>query len=297
MRNERGSTLALCLIIMAMISIFTVSISGILIASRKTKMNELTREKGFYIADSCIELTQADMQTKVATQIATTLGGIGFDEVPVTYNNPETGEVEVYTPEEFKTLFTSYVMQAFCTSDIRNGLKYNRTLSDPDNPLSPMIDADLLGALLTTNVAERFESFLYSFTPASPDPSATAAPEPQFKVETEIEQNMTYSNFSQAYNYTLSDPDYEFPDDFNTGYLRLIYTITYPDGEQEKVRAAFTFDMYKVVKEICDTHSDLIYSKITTEGETDGDDDDVTLTETSYNVDLNSEVVREYLID
>lgn len=283
MKNERGSTLALCVLLMALLSIFVCEIGGILIVSRKSKMKELTTEKSFYIADSCIELTQIDLQSKVATQIAKTLGSIGFDEVPVTYIDPNTGDTEVYTPADFKKNYISYVMQVFSTSDIREGLRYNKTHKDPDDTSSPIIDADLLGATLTQNVAERFPAYISA--------EASASSTDKFKVETDIEQNMTYSDFGKAYTQKLEDPNYALPSNFNTGHLMLIYTITHPDGTQEKVRASFTFDMYNQILDICEQHSDLIYNKLK-----DGDTDE-TLKETTVNVDLHPTVVREYLIN
>jgi hypothetical protein len=319
LKNEKGSTLAFCVIISCMLSVFVVGIGTVLIASRKSKMNELSYEKGFYLTDSCIAITESKLHDKASEAIFQTLQ-MANNQVPVTYTGSD-GSTEVFDKETFHWLYITQVMKIFSAtssdsaSDVlaRDTVKFISDPSDSDYDTDPISSAMLTAAL------------------AQPD-----TPTEGYMITSEIEQNTFYGNFASVYaecypsrldtgerTYITSDDGTEYPNpddkylpgtplstsnpssfknlenNLNKGLLRVIYTVYDANGVmREKVRVAYSFDMYHTLIDISESQSNRVYP---TSSSSDDDDDDstssdstVTYTDT-LNPDLNMKVTREYL--
>lgn len=321
-KNKRGSTLALCVIILSMLSVFVLGMGGILIANRKQKLNELSYEKSFYLIDSCIASTQRELQNRVSVVMTTTLGQIGFNDVPVVYTDDE-GNTQVYPPDDFKDLFTDYVMRKFTTNSIREQLLLNYLPADPTNPLNyakakdsygNMTVSDILGATLNS-------SLLGLSSAESGDSSVNPLWKYNIKTEIEYNDNMAFGDFSSRFRKSLSterknylsnlglglnfsSDDYSSwtsndEKNFDSGHTVITYTITHPDtAKSEHVRVQYTFDLYSQLKEICEKHAQLIYSAGTAEIDSENPENPPAGSlEATYSISLNTKVVREYLAD
>lgn len=290
-KNERGSTLALCVIIMCIISIFSASICGILINSRRMKLEELSKESGFYLSDSCISITEARLQTKVINTIIDVLDNIDGDEVSLTYNNGTM----VYDKAAFHRRYIRYAAKAFSATTATNAsqtlardhLKFS---TDPNE----LGDESISSLAMTSALAK--------------------GPAEGYTIETMIDGgknvNTNYDNF-----YSLVDTYYPAPtydtdnyvwivDDLdedekaeldeavsklNTGLLRVTYTVRNKENKiVEKVRTTYTFDLFHAFMSIAEEQSKRIYPETLPEGETPAPVE-------PFDVDLNIKVSREYL--
>lgn len=324
-KNERGSTLALCVIIMSMLSVFVVGMYGILITNRKQKLNELSYEKSFYLIDSCIAATQRELQNRVSIVMTNTLAQIGFDDVPVVYTDDE-GNTQVYPADDFKDLFTDYVMRKFTTKAIREQLLLNYVPANPSNPLDytkakdaygNLTESDILGATLNSSLIGLSEA-------EGGDSSVDPLWKYNIKTEIEYDDNMAFDDFSKRYRKSLSTgrkdylaslglglsfsaDEYEgwSSDDeknFDNGHATITYTITHPDpSKTENIRVQYTFDLYSQLEEICEKHAALIYSAGTAGIDPENPENPSTPSsgslEATYSISLNTKVVREYLAD
>lgn len=291
LKNEHGSTLALCVIIMAMLSIFVVGISGILVANRKSKIDELSEERGFYLSDSCIAMTEARLQTKVINTIAEVLDAIDSDEVSLTFNDG----TEVYDKDSFNRRYIRYAAAAFsATTPLSGGdadaLARNRLRFDPDPNATG--DESISSKALTSALA--------------------VGSNEGYVIESDIENgsniNTNYDNFYTVVDECYPAPEYDEENNvwtvenydqsvidnkvsqLNTGLLRVTYTIRNKEDKiVEKVRVTYTFDLFHAFMNICEEQSNRIYPPELAEGETPPPTE-------PYDVDLKIKVSREYLL-
>ncbi len=300
MKNKKGSTLALCVIILAMLSIFVTSIWGILIASRKMKLEELSEEKGFYLSDSCISITEAKLQTKFIRTVIDVLDDIDSEEVPLTYmkNTDEGLVLDIYQPNEFNWLYTRYAMQMFSATKKETGdtnpLVREMLYFDTD---PNYLGDDSISSLELTQALAKNEAAGYTI---------------QTDIDTGKNINTNYGNLYEVYTYCYPEAmddegnmlglpgtaksDSEIANKvaaLNKGLLRVTYTIRNPEGKiTEKTRVTYTFDIYDAIKDICSTQSNLIYKDYTTD---DSSSTEETPVEIHATPDLSIHVAREYL--